>query len=38
MTGRSPPEKGGVVISCAWYTSGKFEITEKSDHHQTAFR
>jgi len=31
VTARSPPLKGDVVISCAWYTSGNCGITEKSD-------
>ncbi len=36
VTGRSAPVKGGVVIPCAWYTSGNFVKREKSDPDGTA--
>lgn len=36
VTARSPPEKGGVVISSPWYTSGNFVKREKSDPDGTA--
>lgn len=38
VTARSPPEKGGVVIPCAWYTSGKLKYARKSDLPETALR
>ncbi|HHF8244814.1 TPA: hypothetical protein ACPT3I_005651, partial [Klebsiella pneumoniae] len=36
--GRSAPEKGGVVIPCAWYTSGKLLYVGKSDLPETVIR
>lgn len=38
VTGRSAPKKGGVVIPCAWYTSGKLRYARKSDLTGTVVR
>lgn len=38
VTARAPPEKGGVVISCAWYTSGNLVKRGKSDPTGTVVR